>query len=328
MTSLTSAAPFALGAALKRVGHYREAIDLFQGLPRRVLDDRDASPTARDDLTRRVQEEITKAEQRADLASRLPGIIRGDVKPRDTADSLTFADIAYETKLFAASARLFAEAFESDPKHAESMTAQYRYNAACSAALASAGRGDDNPPLGEPERGRWRKQALVWLRADLVHWIKQARSALPQVEARAMQSLRHWKFDADLGAIRDEETLKTLSNEDRRACRSLWSEVDSLLLDRGDAIAHYNRGNALYQDKPQEAIAEFREAMRLDGDHVGLAPFQLGWRLCQLDRFEEALDLFRGLRERVRDDPPLLERVQTQLTAMERQAVMAGACQP
>ena len=220
--------------------------------------------------------------------------------------------------------RLFAEAFESDPKHAESMTAQYRYNAACSAALASAGRGDDNPPLGEPERRRWRKQALVWLRADLVHWIKQARSSLPQDEARAKQSLRHWKFDADLRAIRDEETLKTLSNEDRRACRSLWSEIDSLLLDRGDAIAHYNRGNALYQDKPQEAIAEFREAMRLDGDHVGLAPFQLGWRLCQLDRFEEALDLFRGLRERVRDDPPLLERVQTQLTAMERQAVMAA----
>ena len=56
------------------------------------------------------------------------------------------------------------------------------------------------------------------------------------------------------------------------------------------AIAHYNRGLTLnIQDKPEEAIAEFCAAMRLDGDDVGEAPFALGQTLRRVGRYQEAL---------------------------------------
>jgi hypothetical protein len=43
------------------------------------------------------------------------------------------------------------------------------------------------------------------------------------------QTLRHWKVDSDLAGIRDETALKALSEDEQKACRALWAEVDALL---------------------------------------------------------------------------------------------------
>ena len=110
-------------------------------------------------------------------ANRLPAAIRGDDKPKDAAERLALAYIAYYMEHFGASARLFAGPIQYDRQLAEDMTAQNRYNAACAAALASAGKGNDKPTLSEPERAQWRKQAVVWLKADLDHWTKLVWSA-------------------------------------------------------------------------------------------------------------------------------------------------------
>ncbi len=75
----------------------------------------------------------------------------------------------------------------------------------------------------EEEAKRWRKQALDWLRAELAHWTKQARSGLP--EAKVKRVLDHWKVDTDLSTIRDERWLKSLPEQERDACRSLWANV-------------------------------------------------------------------------------------------------------
>jgi len=109
------------------------------------------------------------------------------------------------------------------------MKAQNRYNAACSAALASAGRGIDKPPLDDQSKTRWRHQALDWLKADLAYWAKQAESGAPEAKALVSKTLQHWKTDTDLASVRDEKELTKLREPERKDWRALWSEVALLL---------------------------------------------------------------------------------------------------
>jgi hypothetical protein len=100
----------------------------------------------------------------------------------------TFASIS---KRYAASARLYADAFAAEPKLAADLNAEHLYNAACSAALAAAGQGEDAAKLDDKEKARLRKQALAWLRADLALRTKQLQSGLPADRTAAQQALRH-----------------------------------------------------------------------------------------------------------------------------------------
>ena len=100
---------------------------------------------------------------------------------------------------------------------------------ACAAALSTIGVGFDKPPLNERTRSRWRRQALGWLKAGLAYWTKQAQSGSPDDKAQVTKTLRHWKADPDLVGIRDEESLKSLGEDDHAACRALCAEVDQLL---------------------------------------------------------------------------------------------------
>ena len=135
--------------------------------------------------------------------------------------------MAYRTKQFGPSARLYAGVlFGADPKLAEDVKSHNRYDAACAAALAGAGKPDEKPPLDEKDKARWRKQALDWLRADLVHWTKQAETGKPEATTLVGQTLGHWKVDSDLAGIRDEAALKALPEDERKAFRVLWAEVD------------------------------------------------------------------------------------------------------
>jgi hypothetical protein len=41
-----------------------------------------------------------------------------------------------------------------------------------------------------------------------------------------VRALQHWKADADLAGLRDPATLP---EDEQKACRALWAEVDALL---------------------------------------------------------------------------------------------------
>jgi Tfp pilus assembly protein PilF len=172
---------------------------------------------------------VRNAERMVALQSRLPAVLRGDDKPTDAAEGIVLADLAYRIKQFGPSARLYAGSFGADLKLAQDIQAGHRYNAACAAALAGAGQGQEKPPLEETDKARWRKQARDWLRADLVFWTKQAQSGQPQAQALVSQNLQHWKVDSDLVGIRDETAVKALAEEEQRAIRALWAEVDAVL---------------------------------------------------------------------------------------------------
>jgi eukaryotic-like serine/threonine-protein kinase len=172
---------------------------------------------------------VRKAERMTAAESRLPAVLLGTDKPKDAADGIVFADLAYQTKRYGPSVRLYAEAFEADPKLAEDLSAGNRYSAACAAALAAAGKGEDRPPSDEKARARARKQAIAWLRADLASWTKQAASGAPQAKDKFAQSMHQWKADADLVGLRDEAAVKALLEDERTDCRALWAEVDASL---------------------------------------------------------------------------------------------------
>ena len=176
---------------------------------------------------------LAETEQRASRAARLPGFLAGKTRPADAADALAFAQICYEKRVHGASARFWTEAFQAQPKLAEDMKAQHRYNAACAAALAGCGQGKDVPPLDDATRARWRKQALDWLKADLATWSKILESAPPQVKPSIAQTLQHWKADPDLAGLRDPGSLDKLPKDEQDVCRGLWKGVDALLAKAG-----------------------------------------------------------------------------------------------
>jgi Tfp pilus assembly protein PilF len=173
---------------------------------------------------------VRQCERLVDLDRRLPDIRKGG-QPATPGEQLEFAMLCEHParRLHAAAVRLYASAFAVEPKLANDLQKQHRYNAACAAALAAAGKGEDAIKLSEKERATWRRQALDWLTADLAAWTKVIEQNLPQAGATARRTLTHWQKDSDLASVRDEKEWAKLPTEERAQWRKLWADVDTLL---------------------------------------------------------------------------------------------------
>ena len=134
-----------------------------------------------------------RAERMVALEGRLAAVHRGDDKPKDAAESLGFADLAYNARRFGPSARWYAEAFQAVPKLAEDMNMLNRYCAASAAALASAGKAGDAQPQIESAKVVGRMQAVDWLKADLAYWTKQAETGTQEAKGLVSQTLQAGK---------------------------------------------------------------------------------------------------------------------------------------
>ena len=85
---------------------------------------------------------------------------------------------------------------------------RFAYNAACAAATASSGLGEDSGELDEEARSSLRREALEWLRHSLA----------------ADSSLLNSAFeDRDLAAIRDDAELAKLADDEASRLRSFWN---------------------------------------------------------------------------------------------------------
>jgi tetratricopeptide (TPR) repeat protein len=145
-----------LGLALRDQGRFREALDeLRRG---HELGSRD--PTWRYPSAAWVE----KCRRLVEREALLPAVLSGEAEPADAAAQLGLAELCQQPykRRYAASARLYADAFSAQPRLAEGVPFA-RYNAACAAALAGCGKGADAPDA-EAERARLRDQALKWLR--------------------------------------------------------------------------------------------------------------------------------------------------------------------
>src|SRR5262249_8034854 len=171
---------------------------------------------------------VRDAEHLVALDRKLRAVLRGEARAADPAEQLGLARLCALKKRHVATARFYAAAFAAQPKLADALRTQDRYNAACASALAAAGQGADADKLGDGERARLRRQAREWLTADLAAWAKRITDR-PQERARVQKTLRHWQADRDLAGIRESEALAQLPAAEREACHQLWTQVDALL---------------------------------------------------------------------------------------------------
>ena len=159
----------------------------------------------------------------------LPAILAGQARPADAAESLGFAQLCYDKKLHGASARFWAEAFQSQPKLAE----RHAGPAPLQRRLRR-GAGRMRPGQGRSAARRCRQDPL----AQAGDRLAQGRPggvvedpgerAAPGAPSIA-QTLQHWKADPDLAGLRDPAALAKLPEDEQNACRALWAEVDALL---------------------------------------------------------------------------------------------------
>jgi len=164
-----------------------------------------------------------------ELDARLAAVLSGDQQRKGEGERLQLANRAYEKSLHAASARLYGEALAVNPKLGDDRQAEYRYNAACAAALAGAGQGKDDPKPDEAARAKLRAQALGWLKAELSAWYRVAMTVGPGNKPLVAKTLAHWKGDADLAGVREPSALDKLPEAERKDWQALWAEVDALL---------------------------------------------------------------------------------------------------
>jgi tetratricopeptide (TPR) repeat protein len=164
------------------------------------------------------------------LDRKLPAILKGQERPADAAERLALARLCAQCKkLPRAAARFFADAFAADPQLAADLGNSNRYDAACYAARAATGQGQDARNLTEEERARLRRQALDWLRADLTAWARVLGLARPEARPIVRHRLRIWLKDPDLISLRDKAALDNLPAAERDAWQRLWADVGSLL---------------------------------------------------------------------------------------------------
>jgi hypothetical protein len=164
------------------------------------------------------------------MEPKLPAFPKGEFQPRDTAQRLGLVGVCEARKLNRAAARLYADAFAADPTLAADPKSKHRFNAACFAALAAAGQGEDAGKLADRERARLRKQALDWLRADLIGCTNLLASGSPTDRSFVRDRLEHYgQAKSDLAGIRDRDALAKLPAEERAACEKLWADVAALL---------------------------------------------------------------------------------------------------
>jgi serine/threonine protein kinase/Flp pilus assembly protein TadD len=172
---------------------------------------------------------LRQAEQMAELDERLSAALEGKDQPKDATERLGFAHLCQQfRKVYAAAERFYAESFAAQPALAEDLQAGHRYNAACAAALAGCGQGQDAAGLDDKERARLRGQALDWLHADLGAWRRLLEKAPDKARPAVAKQMQHWLGDADFAGVRGEAALAKLPEAERPAWQKLWAEVESL----------------------------------------------------------------------------------------------------
>jgi tetratricopeptide (TPR) repeat protein len=172
---------------------------------------------------------VQEAERLVALEAKLPTILEGKAKPANVGEILSLALSCYGQKRYATAARFYADAIAADSKVADALKAGLRYNAACCAALAAAGQGEEAAKFDGPARARLGQQARAWLCADLALRTKLLANGKPNDRTIVQEQLRHWQTDRDLASVRDAAALAALPADERAAWQQLWADVAALL---------------------------------------------------------------------------------------------------
>jgi tetratricopeptide (TPR) repeat protein len=173
---------------------------------------------------------VRQCERLVNLDRKLPAVLSGEAEPADATERLALGQLCGQYKRrYAAAVRFYADAFAADGKLTDNLDQQHRYHAACSAARAAAGQGEDAKRLPDKARLMLRRQALAWLRDDLAAYRKLAERDAAAGKQLVRERMQHWQRDADLASVRDPQALGQLPEDERRQWHQLWEEVATLL---------------------------------------------------------------------------------------------------
>jgi len=161
------------------------------------------------------------------IARLLPRVESGEAQPANPAEraELGFFCLEQEKRTLAA-VRFYEQALAEQPGLAAAVNL-HRYNAACAAALAGCGQGQDAQQLSPEQRARLREQALTWMRSER----EATRASLakrPYRRTDVEQFLQHWQQDADLAGVRDAAGLDQLDEKESQQWHTFWKEVRDL----------------------------------------------------------------------------------------------------
>jgi serine/threonine-protein kinase len=215
------AAHCSLGRALKHKGQFRQALQAY----RRGHELGSRSATWRFPSAKWVRQ----CERLIELDEKLPGFLQRKTRPASAAERIELAQLCALKRLTRASANFYAAAFGDEPKLADDLRAEHRYNAACVAALAGSGVGKDAHKLDEKQKAHLRGQALGWLRADLALRAKHLSTGESAHRAKVRAKMRWWLADPDLIAVRGPNVLAKLPEAERREWQKLWNDVADML---------------------------------------------------------------------------------------------------
>ncbi|HEY7314137.1 MAG TPA: tetratricopeptide repeat protein [Gemmataceae bacterium] len=172
---------------------------------------------------------VHAAERLVELENKLPAFLQGEASPVHPGDAITLAWMCRQhKKLHASAARLYTDAFAAEPKLAADLNQQHRYHAACSAALAAAGQGEDARLLSDKAAAMFRRWALNWLRDDLRTYARDAEQNNAALKQTIQHRLVQWRRDVALAAVREAQALDRLGDNERAAWQALWRDVDEL----------------------------------------------------------------------------------------------------
>jgi serine/threonine-protein kinase len=235
---------------------------------------------AQADHTTRWVSHVLRREAETLILPNLPAFLRGEYRPQDNDERLAFSGACQFQGLYTGAARLYADAFEADPRLADRLTtecryrtlreeapeddgaepleAECRYLAARCAALAGAGLGSDGAKLSAAERAHWRRQARQWLRADLAQWATTLDSGSEPDRSLAKKMLSRWRVEPDLAGLLETNDSDDLSADERKEDLELWRDVGAVL----KRIARQERAVALDPKQADSAKESWTRVMR------------------------------------------------------------------
>ena len=246
--------PFAycnLGNALRKqnrldeaVAAYRKAIDLQPDFPtpysnlgdtlreQKKLGEAVAALRKADQLLPGhpvIRNNLRLTERWLELDRKLPAFLPGKEMVQSADEQIELAGFSASYKEnYRAAASLYADAFAAEPKLVADLNAQHRYNAACAAALAGCGKGQDADNVELKDRAKLRQQALDWLQADLKAYQQALESSANKAGPGIAQRMNHWLGDADFAGVRGSDALGRLPESERQQWQKLWQEVAAL----------------------------------------------------------------------------------------------------
>jgi serine/threonine-protein kinase len=217
----------------------------------------------------------------------LPAILSGKGRPESASARLALAEWCLKYRRLTATAASFYEAsLAAEPSLADDLEAGHRFHAACAAALAACGVGEDATKLDDRRRAALRRQALGWLKAEYNAWAERHRLGKPGDRTAAASAVRSWQHDEDLAGVREGRELARLPRDERQAWQALWADVAALaardpaaLFDRArthvsrrewkKAVASYAEGFGLEPTDDGELWFEYAAVQLLADDRAG-----------------------------------------------------------